>query len=121
MKNTLRANQGATTTLNYDGISRLGSIGEDFSGSDTDVAFIYSYNPANQIKQFTTTHIPFLHTEYSESDSYEINRLNQYDSVSGVAFKYDNNGSLTQDGEYTYAYDIENRLIQIRGDQKCRS
>lgn len=43
--------------------------------------------------------------------SYITNNLNQYTSVGGVAYSYDNNGNLTNDGNNTYTYDAENRLM----------
>ena len=41
------------------------------------------------------------------------NDLNQYDSVGGTSFAYDDNGNLTDDGTYDYLYDTENRLIKV--------
>jgi len=43
--------------------------------------------------------------------NYSSNNLNQYTSVGGAAYNYDQNGSLTNDGTNTYAYDYENRLV----------
>ena len=45
---------------------------------------------------------------------YSSNKLNQYKSVDGTNYTYDNNGNLTYDGTYSYYYDCENRLIEIR-------
>jgi RHS repeat-associated protein len=42
---------------------------------------------------------------------YLSNKLNQYTSVGGAAYTYDNNGNLTNDGTRSYVYDCENRLI----------
>ncbi len=46
----------------------------------------------------------------SSTTSYASNDLNQYNSVGGTSYSYDNNGNLTGDGTYTYTYDCENRL-----------
>ena len=42
---------------------------------------------------------------------YDVNCLNQYTSVDGTSYHYDKNGNLTDDGQYLYYYDCENRLI----------
>ncbi|MBC7369573.1 MAG: RHS repeat protein [Undibacterium sp.] len=47
----------------------------------------------------------------SESASYTANSLNQYAQVSGVRFSYDVNGNLINDGNQSYRYDAQNRLI----------
>ena len=39
--------------------------------------------------------------------------LNQYISVGGTGYSYDNNGNLTNDGTYLYYYDCENRLTEV--------
>lgn len=35
-------------------------------------------------------------------------------SVNGQAYSYDPNGNLTNDGEETYIYDVENQLIEVK-------
>lgn len=45
--------------------------------------------------------------------SYTANALNQYTQVGGVAFAYDANGNLTNDGKQTYRYDAQNRLLAV--------
>nr|WP_320015639.1 RHS repeat-associated core domain-containing protein [uncultured Desulfobacter sp.] len=41
------------------------------------------------------------------------NNDNEYTSVDGVAYTYDNNGNLTSDGAKDYSYDWANRLVQV--------
>jgi len=45
--------------------------------------------------------------------SYSRNSLNQYTSVGGTGYIYDDKGNLTDDGTYEYYYDCENRLIDV--------
>ena len=47
--------------------------------------------------------------------SYDVNNLNEYTSVGGVAYQYDANGNLTSDGVRTYDYDAQNRLVRVTG------
>ena len=49
----------------------------------------------------------------SATTSYTANALNQYTQVAGVAFAYDANGNLTNDGKQTYRYDAQNRLLAV--------
>jgi hypothetical protein len=42
------------------------------------------------------------------------NRLNQYDSVGGTNYSYDNKGNLINNGAFNkYYYDCENRLTDV--------
>jgi YD repeat-containing protein len=44
---------------------------------------------------------------------YLSNELNQYSSVGGVSYDYDQNGNLTSDATCFYDYDAENRLTEV--------
>ncbi len=50
-------------------------------------------------------------TENGNLITYIPNNLNQYSSVNGQSYSYDAKGNLTNDGNCTYSYDYENRLI----------
>jgi RHS repeat-associated protein len=71
------------------------------------------YNDGNS----TTYHYDNLGSRKNISnggtENYSRNRLNQYTSVNGTNFSYDNNGNLTNDGTYRYYYDCENRLTDV--------
>jgi RHS repeat-associated protein len=45
--------------------------------------------------------------------NYQTNNLNQYTSVAGTSYTYDDNGNLAFDGQFRYYYDCESRLIDI--------
>jgi RHS repeat-associated protein len=45
--------------------------------------------------------------------NYQTNNLNQYTSVAGTSYTYDDNGNLAFDGQLRYYYDCESRLIDI--------
>jgi YD repeat-containing protein len=47
--------------------------------------------------------------------SYTYDAANRLTSVNGVAYTWDNNGNLTNDGVRTYAYDAANRLTAVSG------
>ncbi len=48
-----------------------------------------------------------------EAETRTPNDDNEYASVNGVAYSYDNNGNLTSDGTKDYTYDWADRLIQV--------
>ena len=48
-----------------------------------------------------------------ETKTQTINKMNEYQRFAGKKQVYDDNGNLTDDGTYLYAYDFNNRLRQI--------
>ena len=61
----------------------------------------YSYDPAGN----------------RDSDmGYEVNALNQYNSVDGTSYEYDDNGNLIYDGVNYMYYDVHNNLKAINSD-----
>jgi RHS repeat-associated protein len=51
--------------------------------------------------------------ETADNVSYVPTSVNQYDSVGGVDYTYDDSGNLHSDGTNTYTYDYENRLSTV--------
>ena len=99
----------------YDPIGRMDSNFIDAPTTVFDVTWGYTRNPASQIRTETQTNDSFSWDGYVPVDrSYATNGLNQYTSVSGQAYCYDDNGNLTADGDFVYLYDVENRLVEMR-------
>ncbi len=78
-----------------------------------DVDYLYSYDG---IGNFVSTSRDGAQTRYA------ANNVNQYTEIApsnGVASPvYDANGNLVSDGTFTYAWDVENRLVSVaRGDE----
>jgi RHS repeat-associated protein len=99
-----------------------------------DGAWIYDYDATGQLTDADFTPAPGspvaaqdLHYEYDAvgnrtrtvlngvTTEYVANNLNQYSSVGAVAYRYDADGNLTFDGERTYVYDQQNRLVRVSG------
>ena len=111
-----RAGAGAITDLAYDDLARLDSYTHDFSLAADDVSVGFSFNPFSQVIQKGVTNLDYVHDgPRALTGAYSVNGLNQYDSVAGNTYTYDDNGNLTSDGETTYAYDVENRLVSVSG------
>ena len=96
-------NSNNTHSYTYDKIYRLTVA--DYPGSAvTD----YYYNPVGSRRRVVAN---------SVTTDYTSNNLNEYAAVGGVNYSYDDNGNLTYDGTYTYVYDCENRLTEVKQGQ----
>lgn len=111
-----RGNAGTGTAFTYDAVSRLAGLTQDLAGTSADVAWTYSYNPANQIAVFTRNNDSYAWGgHYNLNRTYAINGLNQATSDGSISLLYDNRGNLTSSGSNVYAYTAENRLISGPG------
>lgn len=114
--NPMTRGNGTTTSYGYDPASRLTSLGHDLGGTGYDATLSFGYTLASQLETRSTTNDALGWWAASAmSKAYVANGLNQYSSVSGVAFSHDLNGNLTGDGSRTFVYDIENRLTNVSG------
>ncbi len=114
---------GSTTTISFDNISRLGSLGHNFDGAATgnDVGIGFSYNPASQVVGRSQTNSSYDYQIPSANQVYTSNGRNQIAQITGTGggtIGWDANGNLTSDGlptPTTYTYDAENRLVSSSG------
>jgi RHS repeat-associated protein len=100
----------------YDNAGRVDQIGINIHGTADDVAWDYTRNPASQIRTETQSNDSYSWDGHPQTDvnrNYTTNGLNQYTGAGSDSFTYDANGNLTSDGENTYLYDIENRLVRM--------
>jgi RHS repeat-associated protein len=88
-----------TWKYGYDNNDRL-TQGQSSNGSQ----YTYGYDAADNINSLQTP---------AETVSPSLNADNQITSFAGRSFVYDANGNLTDDGQRTYKWDAENRLIEI--------
>ncbi|MCK6486670.1 MAG: hypothetical protein L6R00_21380, partial [Phycisphaerae bacterium] len=70
--------------------------------------FIYDYDPIGNRESYQISQ--------GTAMTYTANELNQYTATAdpSESFTHDDDGNLTQDGTYTYVWDADNRLIEIR-------
>lgn len=89
----------------YDNIYQVTDVNypEDFDYLATDTTFNY-----DEVGNRTSV------VDDDGAVNYTANALNQYSAVADVNCLYDNNGNMTYDGRYEYAYDAENRLVRVR-------
>ncbi len=103
-----------TTTLGYDHASRIEDISYDFANTADDLRFDFGYNTASQITRKELSNSLYHHLDGTGNmGNYRVNGLNQYTSVNGVNYYWDDNGNLTQDEQASYTYDKENRLVKV--------
>ncbi|HET7307192.1 MAG TPA: RHS repeat-associated core domain-containing protein [Gammaproteobacteria bacterium] len=95
--NNLDSAIGGTSTYTYDAALRLTSV--EGSSSRT-----YGYDAAGNITGIANA---------DHSTPISFNDLNQIQTVGDIAYRYDANGNLIDDGIRTYRWDAANRLIAI--------
>lgn len=117
-RSALLRRHGARSDYGFTGSMRLETIDDDPATTTWDSINTFEYNPTGQIVRETLSNTLYEHGDEDAFDgAYAVNGLNQYTSVDGTAYSYDALGNLTSDGVNTYTYDIENRLLTVRGGQ----
>src|SRR6185312_7489947 len=89
------------------GIANTGLTAGQFSN------FTYTTTPENFITGITESSDASAVYPALGSQTATYNTLNQLTNLSGQALTFDANGNLTADGQRTYAWDAENRLVGI--------
>jgi RHS repeat-associated protein len=110
----VKLNAAPDQSWTYDPIGRLASTSIGTGAGSLDVTWSFTRNAASQIKTATRTNDAY-HWDGAQANTanYTVNGLNQYTAVGTKSFAYDPNGNLTDDGTYTYLYDVENRLVEM--------
>ena len=108
--NISRSNS-AGTTMSYSGTSLSWGLTQDMSGTSQDVTFDLTFTPAPQVYQRSLSNTAYAYSASAVSRSYTTNGLNQYATVGGVGYSYDDRGNLTSNSSRGLSYDLENRLI----------
>lgn len=98
-KLTMTVNGTDVHRYNYDRIYQLTDV--DYTDGHFTSDTTFNYDPVGNRESVINGAIT----------SYVTNSLNQYTSVGGVEYSYDNNGNLTSDGTNSYTYDAEDRLV----------
>ncbi|MBN9085260.1 MAG: hypothetical protein J0J01_00010, partial [Reyranella sp.] len=98
---------GNTGDRRLAGIANTGLTAGQFSN------FTYTTTPENFISGIAESSDASAVYPASGSQTATYNTLNQLTSLSGQALTFDANGNLTADGQRTYAWDAENRLVGI--------
>jgi len=115
-RTSLTRGNGTSTSYGYDAVSRLNALGQDLSGTSSDQAATFVYNPASQITSRTGSNDAYAWTEFvNVNRNYTTNGLNQYTASGSVVPTYDTKGNLTSAGTTTYSYDGNNLLTSASG------
>jgi RHS repeat-associated protein len=96
-----------TNDRRLSGIANTGLTSGHFSN------FTYTTSPENFITGITESSDASAVYPASGSQTATYNTLNQLTNLSGQTLTFDANGNLTSDGQRTYAWDAENRLVGI--------
>jgi RHS repeat-associated protein len=107
-------NQGAPSeseTYSYDALYRLTNydVGIMSGGIIPSPSIAESYN-LDAVGNWTS----FISNSATQTRTH--NAVNEITTTNGGPLTYDANGNLTNDGQYTYAYDVENRVTAVTRD-----
>lgn len=111
-RTALTYENGVVTDYSYELDDDMDALEHTFDSSS--VAFSYGFNAAHEPTSQGVDDSGFLwHPTTGSTVSYgTANALNQYPSVGGSNYSYDDNGNLTDDGTFEYTYDTENQLVE---------
>jgi RHS repeat-associated protein len=100
--------------VTYTNDRRLASVGTTGLTTGQSTSFAYTTNAVNETTDLTqTSDAAIAYPSGSLTQTASYNTLNQLTNLTGQAFTFDANGNLTGDGQRTYQWDAENRLIAI--------
>lgn len=109
---------GSSTNYGYDG-PWLTAQDQRFAGGYNAPSYAGITMARNAVGQITTS--SQINPDFSFVDQlnidrpYTFNGLNQYKTSGGFNISYDKNGNLAGDGNNTYVYDAENRVVSVSG------
>ncbi len=112
---------GTSTDYGLEINDEVGSIIHSFVGSN--VSLTYDFDAVGQmIGEYVTDVANFMWQPPAPSTvSYgTANNLNQYPTVGGASYSYNNNGCLTGDGTWTFGYNVESMLTSaVKAGVNC--
>ncbi|MBK9280947.1 MAG: RHS repeat-associated core domain-containing protein [Candidatus Obscuribacter sp.] len=102
---------GVETNYTYNWDDTVESIEHVFSGSS--VKFEYGYNNVREVTTQDVDDSTYMwHPASGGTVTYAAaGDVNEYPTVGGVSYAYDDNGCLTDDGTWDFAYDTEQHLL----------
>ncbi len=109
----LARGNGTSTTLGYDGASRLTSLSQDVTAGAGDITLSFTFSPTSQVLTRGISNTAYSYAPPDRNVAYVADGLNRYSTVGGMSYSYDARGNLTSDGARSFAYDLENRLIDV--------
>ncbi|MCA9803289.1 MAG: hypothetical protein KC777_15065 [Cyanobacteria bacterium HKST-UBA02] len=110
-RTTLTYDNGVVTDYTFQWDNDLESLEQTFNGSS--VEFSYGFNSVHEVTSQGVDDGTFMwHPASGGTVSYGTpTDLNQYPTVGGDTYTYDDNGCLTDDDTWTFGYDTENHLV----------
>jgi len=107
----LTYDNGVETDYTFQWDNDLESLVQTFNGSS--VEFTYAFNAVHEPTSQGVDDGTFMwHPASGGTSTYgTASDLNQYPTVAGDTYTYDDNGCLTDDDTWTFGYDTENQLV----------
>ncbi|MES2824204.1 MAG: RHS repeat-associated core domain-containing protein [Pseudomonadota bacterium] len=102
----------STTTYAYDNGVQLNNFTETFSDNSYNLSNSFVFNQARQVATLTQGNSRYFYQgDLNRAGVYVPDGLNRYQSIAGQPLGYDSSSNLTNDGNFQYTYDDENRLL----------
>src|SRR5215207_1397935 len=110
-RTTVTLGNGTTVQRSYDNQGALASLKNFLASPSQEVQYSYTRNQLRELKGITWSNNLYQWSGATAgTQSYTVNGLNQYTAAAGMAQSFDANGNLTNDGTWSYGYDLNNRL-----------
>lgn len=103
---------GVETDYGFQLDNDMESLIQTFTGSSVELS--YGFNSVHELTSQAVDDSAYMwHPASGGTVTYgSANNMNQYPTVAGNSISYDDNGCLTDDGTFAFAYDTENQLIE---------
>ncbi|MDX2107098.1 MAG: RHS repeat-associated core domain-containing protein [Candidatus Melainabacteria bacterium] len=110
-KRKITYDSGVETNITYNADDTIETTEHIFDGSSVQLG--YGYNDAkDEIEKDIDDSSYMWHPTSGGTITYATaNELNEYPTVGGISFSYNDNGCLTGDGTWTFAYDELNQMV----------
>lgn len=122
-RRTQTGRASSQTNYDYDGVSRLSGLNQNFADGIGNLNHNFAYNAASQLTAKARDADGYGVASPTADRSYTADLLNRYlsslNNASGATttYSYDGNGNLTGDGTNSYGYDAENHLTSASTSQ----
>jgi RHS repeat-associated protein len=110
-RTTATLGNGTATGYTYNPQSALATISHNLTGTAQDLTYTYTRNRAGEITGQGWSNDAYQWAgAVNGTAAYTANGLNQYAKAGAATPGYDANANLTNDGTWSYGYDLDNRL-----------
>ncbi|WP_254640740.1 RHS repeat-associated core domain-containing protein [Burkholderia sp. GbtcB21] len=109
---TITFGNGTSVQRGYDNQGGLSTLTNALTAAGDQVQYTYARNQVLDVTSVTPSNLAYQWSGGTiGTQSYTADGLNRYTAAAGSSVGYDNNGNVASYGGWTYAYDLDNRLV----------